>query len=203
MNSHILNKPHCQIGRLLKVFREKLGRNQSEVSSAAGISTSMLSQIERGGVSPSIDTLFDVCGALGLELTELFARLSPRKPVVIHHPGERLHTLRNGVSYEQLALSQSTSHPAELFLLELAVGGEVGMSGEGHEGGEMGYVLEGEAVLCIEDQEYDVRAGDSVTYVSRVAHRLSNRGKARFRAVWSVQPPHRDYLELQVSDTQE
>jgi transcriptional regulator with XRE-family HTH domain len=52
MNKVLLN----QIGRMLKLYREKTGRNQGEIATQAGISISMLSQIERGMVSPSIDT---------------------------------------------------------------------------------------------------------------------------------------------------
>ena len=46
-----------KIGKILKVFREKTGQNQGDIASKAGISISMLSQIERGMVSPSIETL--------------------------------------------------------------------------------------------------------------------------------------------------
>lgn len=185
-----------EIGQILKAYRERLRRNQRDIANAAGISTSMLSQIENGAVSPSIDTLAGLCAALGLEMGELFSRVAPKQPVTIHRPGDRLRSKTQGIGYEQLAVSPNSSFPTELLILEVAPGKTTGVSRKGHEGVELGYVLEGEAVLRIDQQEVQLRAGDSVSYSSHLPHCLENRGTEHFRAVWSIQPPHKDYLDL-------
>lgn len=176
-------------------MREKTGRNQGDIANLAGISISMLSQIERGVVSPSIDTLLGVCAALDLDASELFKRLSPRDPVRILHPGKRLSTKTGGIGYEQLAISTEGTYPVEIFRMEVAPGAVAGMSNNGHEGVELGYVLSGEAVLIIDKQEHVVVAGDSISFSSRLPHRLENRSSTVFNAVWSAQPPHKDYFE--------
>ncbi len=195
MNAVTLNRTRGEVGRILKAFRERTGRQQKAVAVEAGISTSMLSQIERGGVSPSIDTLWGVCNALGLEMSELFSRLSPRKAVSVHRPGERLKTRRQGVGYEQLVATRGGTHSAELFLLELEPGHQAGLNGQGHEGAEMGYVLAGNATLTIDGVEYELKTGDSLSYASNRPHRLVNHGRETFRAVWCAMPPHKDYLD--------
>ncbi len=196
MNTVELKSPRARIGRILKVFREKTGHNQSAVAAKAGISTSMLSQIERGVVAPSIDTLFFVCEALGLDTADLFSRVSQRSPVRIHERGQRLITEAEGARYEQLVASADSSHPAEMFLLELKPARRVGLSGSGHEGVEMGYVLAGNAILTVDGQEYRIGPGDGVSFASHLPHNLVNDSKRPFRAVWTVLPPHKDYLEL-------
>lgn len=197
MNEAELKKMLPRLGRTLRLHREKTGRNQGEIAVQAGISTSMLSQIERGVVSPSIDTLVLVCHALDLDLSELFKGLSPKRPVSIHRAGERLATKSGGVRYEQLVTGRSGVFNAELFLLEVAAGSSSTLSDKGHEGIEMGFVLEGEAVLCIDGSDYRVRQGDSFSFESSRPHRLHNTGEVLFRAVWAISPPHLDYLSGQ------
>jgi transcriptional regulator with XRE-family HTH domain len=195
MDTVFIKSHRQQIGHILRLYREKRGRNQTEIAESAGISTSMLSQIERGAVSPSLDTLFAVCSALNLELVELFGRLSPREAVHIVHPSNRLVASEAGVRYEQLITSLDPSFAAELFLLEVGVGERAGLSDRGHEGVEMGYVLSGSAILEVEHKSYTLEKGDSVTFAARLPHSLSNQGSVVFKAVWAALPPHRDYLE--------
>jgi transcriptional regulator with XRE-family HTH domain len=183
------------LGRTLRLFREKSGRNLEAVAKGAGISISMLSQIERGVVSPSIDTLFMVCDALKVEMADLFGRLSPDSPVRVHKGGERLTMKNGGVRYEQLMISRRSAFPAEMVLIEVEKECATAMSGGGHEGSEMAYVLSGSARLSIGTQEYTVAEGDSICFDARLPHQLQNIGRKTFRAVWSISPPHVDYLK--------
>jgi len=196
METVALQNRKPEIGNMLRMIRERTGRNQSEVAAKAGISGSMLSQIERGAVSPSIDTLFAVCSALDLDIAELFRRLSPAKPVRVVSRANRLRTSSGaGIRYEQLVASAASTHPAEMILLEVEAGRQAGISGRGHEGVEMGSVLEGRALLTVDGTEYQIAEGDSVSFSCLLPHRLVNAGPGVFRAVWAILPPHRDYLD--------
>jgi transcriptional regulator with XRE-family HTH domain len=184
-----------RLGRILKTYREKTGRNQGDVASKAGISVSMLSQIERGIVAPSIETLMMVCWVLDLDVSHLFRMVSTdENPVRIHHAGERLRNAVGGVQYEQLMTSMQGNYHAEMFLLEVAPGSSTTFSGGGHEGVEMGYVLDGEAVLTVDATDYPICKGDSIHFRSHLPHQLRNGSKKVFRAVWCISPPHVDYL---------
>lgn len=197
MNTVLLNKPLGKIGLILKTYREKIGLNQSLAAKRAGISTSMLSQIERSVVSPSIETLMAVCGALGMDVVHLFRIITGQDAVHIYHKGERLKHDGGGIKYEQLAVSREHAHPGEMFLLKVAPHETVGMSEKGHEGVEMGYVFSGAALLLVNGKEYVLKKGDSVTFNSSHPHSLQNRGKVVFTAIWSALPPHKDYLEIE------
>jgi transcriptional regulator with XRE-family HTH domain len=197
MNTYIFKSLLPQVGQILRVFREKSGHNLSEVANKASISVSMLSQIERGLVSPSIDTLLRVCAALEFDVVDLFRRISRRQNVSIRHQGGRLTTEGPGAVYEQLIRSPEGTVPAELLRIELTSGKTLGMSSEGHEGIEMGYVLAGAAKLTVGLESYDLSAGDSIAFFSHVPHTLTNNGPKSFVAIWSAIPPHRDYLETE------
>ncbi len=194
MNEADLKQMLPRMGKTLKLYREKTGRNQGDVATVAGISTSMLSQIERGVVSPSIDTLLLVCHALDLDVSELFKGIYPKRPLSIHRPKERLSMKTAGIRYEQLITGRSGAFNAELFLMEVAPGAASTLSDRGHEGVEMGYVLEGEAQLSVDNKEYTVRQGDSFSFESHRPHRLHNTGTVPFKAVWAMSPPHLDYF---------
>ncbi len=186
-----------ELGRLLRIYREKSNRHLGEIAEKAGISISMLSQIERGKVSPSIDTLVMVCRAQDIDIGELFRRLSPDVPVRLHKSGERLKLERNGIRYEQLMTTQVSAFPIELFLIEIGVGCATEMSGGGHEGVEMGYVLQGSALLTVGGADYRIDDYDSVYFSANLPHRIINRGRRLFKAVWSISPPHVDYLRME------
>lgn len=194
MNTVLLKDVVPKIGRLLKVFREKTGRNQGDIAEKAGISVSMLSQIERGIVAPSIETLVLVCQSLDLDLSELFKKITSDKPLQIHRNGERLTNELSGVKYEQLVMSTHPVYRAEMFLIEILPGKSTSFRGDGHEGAEMGYVLAGQAMLTVENEAYAIGEGDSICFNARLPHQLSNSGATKFRAVWSISPPHVDFL---------
>jgi transcriptional regulator with XRE-family HTH domain len=198
MDTVLLKDVMPRLGKILKTYREKTGRNQSDIAQKAGISVSMLSQIERGNVSPSIETLILVCNVLGIETADIFRLLSCNQSVRIHHSGERLKLRNTGICYEQLMTSVQGAHQAEMFLLEVEPGFETTMSNNGHEGIEIGFVLKGEGTLIVDGSEYSIREGDSVFYKSSQKHQLRNCGKTIFKAVWSITPPHVDYLKNSV-----
>jgi len=195
MNTAGLNKRVVEIGKILRSYREKTGKKQSEIAFLAHISTSMLSQIERGAVSPSIDTLADVCSGLGLDIVEVFRRMSKKPAVHVVSSSNRLKSEDGGIRYERLVVNSDLAHAAEMFLLEMAPGSDAGLSQRGHDGVEMGFVLQGQACLTVDGHEYHIVEGDSVSFNSRFPHKVANDGTGPFLAVWTALPPHHDYFE--------
>ncbi len=189
MNTVLLHSKKDNLGSILKTYREKVGFTQASVAKKAGISVSMLSQIERSAVSPSIDTLFKVCDALGVDIPHLFKTLTSDKHVRITHEGQRTTNLKDGVQYEQLAISGHSLYPVEMFMLTLAPEQSAGLTRRGHEGVEIGYVLKGTAQLIINEKEYKLKKGDSVTFHSSFPHRIKNCGDGEFCAIWNAMPP--------------
>jgi len=62
------------VGSRIKQLREKLGLSQSELAHRAGVAQSTLSYLESGIKSPSIDTLLQICDALGVSISELLGK---------------------------------------------------------------------------------------------------------------------------------
>ncbi|MFN2517644.1 MAG: helix-turn-helix domain-containing protein, partial [Jatrophihabitantaceae bacterium] len=60
------------VGETLRGVRLRQRRTLREVSSSARVSLGYLSEVERGQKEPSSELLGAICGALDVELSELF-----------------------------------------------------------------------------------------------------------------------------------
>src|SRR5215831_3244577 len=61
------------IGPRLRAQREQMGLSLREVARRIGVSASLISQIERDKVNPSVSTLYALVRELGLTMGDLFA----------------------------------------------------------------------------------------------------------------------------------
>lgn len=67
------------LGEELRRIREKAGITQEELSFRAGVDRSYISQLEHDKKSPTVDTLFRICDALGASTAQLVARVERRR----------------------------------------------------------------------------------------------------------------------------
>jgi transcriptional regulator with XRE-family HTH domain len=64
------------VGETLRGLRMRQRRTLREVSASARVSLGYLSEVERGQKEPSSELLAAICGALDIELSELFQQVS-------------------------------------------------------------------------------------------------------------------------------
>jgi transcriptional regulator with XRE-family HTH domain len=82
-------------GELLRTVRERHGLTQARLALRAGTSQAAISQIERGEVSPSLETLAGMLTAMGERLDLSTSRL----PATFEHDAEaRQHARRQSMS---------------------------------------------------------------------------------------------------------
>ncbi len=180
-----------QFGSKLRAVRERRGITLKQVAGKAGVSESLVSQIERNKVSPSIDTLLSIADVLGIDYEYLFSDYRKKGTVEIVRASERSVTRDGLVTMSRLSVREEIpgEHSVDAFMLEVAVGGEKGDLEYGHAGREFGVILEGEAELLFGDDVYTLYKGDTVSFASRIPHILKNRGESALKAVWVVSPP--------------
>jgi transcriptional regulator with XRE-family HTH domain len=178
-------------GEKIRAVREKKGITLKELSGRIGLSESLVSQIERNRISPSLDTLLALTDALDIDLEWLFKDRKRDKTVSIVRPRDRRKTvLKKTVFYHLSSMSDaSRQHGIEAYLLEIQPGGEKGEAGYGHPGSELGLILEGRGRLSYGTGQYDLETGDSVSFASDIPHTLTNTGKNALKAIWVITPP--------------
>jgi transcriptional regulator with XRE-family HTH domain len=168
--------------------RERRGLTLREIAERAGVSESLVSQIERNRVSPGIDTLLAIADALDLDLEYLFADFRRDRRVTVVRSGERSAFTRPGVTYERLAQMDGQAG-IEAYLITLELGAKTGNDEYGHQGWELGIVESGTAELKVGNSSYRLDPGDSVSFKSDSPHVLSNAGTGLLRTVWVITPP--------------
>jgi transcriptional regulator with XRE-family HTH domain len=186
------------IGERLREERAKAGISQRELARRLGFSPSLISQLESGISRPSVGTLYAIVTELGVSLDRVIRgdtgetgpvedskRSAAISPVV--HPGERRTIdLASGVRWEQL--TPGPGEGADFIEAIYDVGGAStpDRSLMRHEGWESGYVVSGTLGIQIGFEEYELQAGDSISFESTRPHRLFNKGATPVHAIWMM-----------------
>lgn len=174
------------LGESIRRARLRQRRTLADVSSAAGVSVSLLSQVERGVVDPSLDSLRDIAEALGTAPFRLLADDTPRSRVVRSGHGARLG-VADGIELE--VLSPSLDGHFEVGRWTLAPGASTASHPRGHDGEEANLILEGAVRFELGDEVVELRKGDFVIYDARIPHRSVALGNKGASALFVVSPP--------------
>ncbi|MBQ9495137.1 MAG: helix-turn-helix transcriptional regulator [Treponema sp.] len=182
-----------RFGEKLRKAREHKGLTLKVVAEKAGVSESLVSQIERNKVSPAIDTLLALADALDINLEFLFDEYRRERHVKIIRVHERRSLSEDAVTYEEIALAndKDASQAFEAYIITIPAGTHTHRGSYGHIGHEYGIITKGKIVLKYEENEYELNTGDSVSFPSGSAHTLENKTKNAVEAIWIVTPPQR------------
>lgn len=187
----IKSKMKYKFGEKLRTVRERKKLTLKDVAGKAGVSESLISQIERNKVSPSIDTLLLIADVLDIDYEYLFSDYRQKRKVTIVRRTDRDSISRNKMTIQQLSVpgDGTADHAIEAFLLQIKTGGEKGDREYGHSGWEFGVILKGRAQLMYGNETYDLSEGDSVSFPSDIPHLFTNNGDHLLEAIWVVAPP--------------
>ena len=180
-------------GEKLRQAREHRGYTLKVVAQRAGVSESLVSQIERNHVSPAIDTLLALADVLDINLEYLFEEYRKERPVHIIRGESRASVKEDEVIYEELARpgAPSGENSTESYIIKIPAGSQTHHGSFGHIGREIGLILKGRAKFTYAGTEYFLEEGDSVSFSSGSPHVLENDGDTTMEAVWFVTPAER------------
>jgi len=167
------------IGPRVKALREAMDLSLRDLAERSGVSAPMLSQVERGETSPTLQTASRIAAGLELRLSQLL-RLDEGGTVSVVRAGEGRGGGADGHAYEVLS-PPLPGQRAEVSRHALAPGAATGGPGDPpiHEPGarETAVVQSGRVTLHIDGQAFELGAGDSVTFDADLAHHFENRSK--------------------------
>jgi transcriptional regulator with XRE-family HTH domain len=167
------------VGPRVKALREAENLSLRDLAERSGVSAPMLSQVERGETSPTLQVAARIAAGLQLRLSQLL-RLDEQDTVTIVRPGERRAAGAGGHRYEVLT-PPLPGQRAEVSRHTLAPGAATGGPGDPpmHEPGarETAIVESGALRLLIDGAEHALAAGDCVTFDADLPHHFENDGK--------------------------
>jgi transcriptional regulator with XRE-family HTH domain len=185
------------IGSRLRASRMARRISLRELADKIGVSPSLISQIERDKVNPSVSTLWALVTELGLTMGEVFdgpavvREAAPAPHALALGPATTPQTravmhLAGGVRWERLTTG---TDPLVEFVYVVYEVGSTSCPEDSlvrHGGREYGYITSGELAVRIGFDEYRLGPGGSISFDSSAPHRLWNVGSVPVHGIWVV-----------------
>jgi len=164
------------LGPRVRALREAMDLSLRDLAERSGVSAPMLSQVERGETSPTLQVATRIAAGLDLRLSQLL-RLDEGGAVSIVRPADRRGGGGSGHGYEILT-PPLPGQRAEVSLHTLAPGARTGTPGDPpmHEPGSRETVLvtRGNVRFLCDDAVHDLAEGDAVTFDADLPHHFEN-----------------------------
>ncbi len=166
------------LGARVRALREGMDLSLRDLAERSRVSAPMLSQVERGETSPTLQVASRIAAGLELRLSQLL-RLDEDGAVTIVRKAERRKGPVRGKGHGYEILSPPLpGQRAELSRHRLAPGAVTGGPGDPpvHEPGsrETALIEAGAVRLHCDGQRYDLAAGDCVTFDADLPHHFEN-----------------------------
>jgi transcriptional regulator with XRE-family HTH domain len=185
------------IGHRLATLRREHRYSIRQLALRANVSASLISDVERGKVEPSISTLKRLADALGTTLTYFFSDptessgrvvRAAERPMIDGIPrGEDRAGMRSrGIRFE--LASPEEAETVEAIYGRYEVGASMGDEPVTHEGEEWGMVLQGRLKVWVGEEIHFLDPGDSIWFPSTIPHRMENVAKEQTEYIWIDTP---------------
>jgi transcriptional regulator with XRE-family HTH domain len=176
------------LGERIRHYRTLKKMNGNELAKKAGVSRSLISQIEQGTANPSIDTLRKITQALEIPIVLLFEESNPSIGILVtKNKRKMLKVPESNLVFE--LLTPDLNRKIEFLWIEIEPGEQVEPVAFAHEGEECAVILEGQLFFRINDEEYILNPGDSISFDSSQPHSIANPGPEKVVLVTAITPP--------------
>lgn len=181
----------------IRLYRERRAISLRKLAEQAGISASLLSQIERGRTEPSISSLRKIAEALSVSIFYLLddrvqgdaaqPDASVARGVVRRSERRRVTLPHSGLRYELLC--PDLSGRMEAWMATLDPGAATGDAPRGHLSDEFMLIVSGATELEYGDETLVLEADDSIYLDGTVSHRLRTLGDKPLVFLSVLSPP--------------
>ncbi len=172
----VVEEHRIHIGPRVRALREAMDLSLRELAERSGVSAPMLSQVERGETSPTLQIAARIAQGLELRLSQLL-RLDEGGVVSVVREADRLQGGGGAHSFEILT-PPLPGQRAELSRHVLAPGARTGAQGDPpmHEAGarEVTLVERGSLTLVVDGETHELHEGDCVTFDADLEHHFEN-----------------------------
>ena len=177
-----------RVGAALQALRSSRGLSLDDLSKRAGVSKSMLSQIERNQANPTVAVVWRLANALRVELSELLGGERPAAPpieVVASHATPALSS-PDGLCRLRILGPIDLAGNFEWYELTVQPGGA--LESAAHEPGSREHlsVLAGELEVTAGGSRQLVKSGETARYAVDGAHAIRNLSKKAATALLVV-----------------
>lgn len=182
---------NIDIGQKIRELRKSKKFSITDLSQESGLSTGLISQIERNMVVPSIKVMWKIANVLEVNIGYFFDEDDENieeKIVVRKDHRKSINTNDSTKSYE-LLMPNLNNKSIEFLLITLNEETKINKDLVSHKGEECGYIIEGKMKIILENKEYILEKGDSFYFDSKIPHVYENYGDEKCVLVCAMTPP--------------
>ncbi|MDO5713295.1 MAG: cupin domain-containing protein [Tissierellia bacterium] len=177
-------------GNKIRVLRKSKNMSIKDLAEKSDLSTGLISQIERDLVSPSVNAMTRIVQALDSTMGEFFDEEFTKESPIIIKKDKRKEISVNDMHRVSEVLSPTDNRLIEMVLMRLGKhDGKGHLKLSSHEGEECGYIIQGRMTILIEDEVYELEAGDSFYFESTKPHQYVNYDDEECISIWAMTPP--------------
>ncbi|MDR5857094.1 XRE family transcriptional regulator [Caballeronia sp. LZ062] len=176
-----------RVGEHIQRLRNERKLTLDDLSRAAGVSKSMLSEIERDKANPTIAVAWRLTNALGISLDQLFAQQRPAEAIRVSSLHE-IPTLMGDNGDYQLRVWGPIELAGKFEWYELTLQAGAELRSNAHEPGTREHltVLNGALEVEALASTRRLKAGETARYAADDAHAIRNVGRSEAKALLVV-----------------
>jgi transcriptional regulator with XRE-family HTH domain len=169
------------LGQNLRRLRTRRGLSLERLAERSGVSRAMLSQVELGNSTPTINVLWKISTALEIPFSALIAEGRQEPVAVLRAAASKLLTSHDGGFSSRALFPFEGQRRVEFYELRLAPGAVE--NAEPHSPGtvENLVVSAGAVEIALEGKTVHLEVGDAVVFHADVPHAYRNPGAAEAR----------------------
>ncbi len=177
-----------RLGDRIRQRRKYLNVQTSDLANAIGVTSSLISQIERAKAVPSILTLKKIADSLQTTVGELIGEYENLVYNPLLKKGERKFVKDNDKGTKLFLLSHhDPKKEMDTFIIEFDKNGDSSnIMTSKNPRQEFCFVLEGRFKVSLNTKEYNLEKGDSFYFNSNQYHLFSNIGTENAQLLWIV-----------------
>lgn len=177
------------VGKRIAQLRNKKNLNIKELAQMTNVTSSLLSQIERGLANPSLNTLESISKALDEPMFNFFIPETAMDQLVLKQADRKKIILPENDGLEYQLLTPDLKGNIEMILLTLPANSDSSAEQTNHKGEEVAYVMEGKLVFQIGEASFDVNEGDSIRIPPYTDHKFKNSSSRDATILFAISPP--------------
>ncbi len=183
-----------QMGKRIKRKRENLGLKIKDLSIKIGVTSSLISQIEKGKAYPSIVTLKKVAEALHTTVGSIIGENENLVQHPLLKPKERRFVKKNTNGTSSYLLSYHfPSKQIEPYLIQFNKNSDSkGIMTSNFPGQEFCFVLKGSFEATVSENSYSLKEGDGFYFHSKRSHLFKNTSGKKAELLWIITPYNND-----------
>lgn len=177
------------ISKNILQYRKDKGITIKALAEQINVTSSLLSQIEKGTANPSINTLKQIAKALDVPLFKFFIGTEESENLVVRKENRKkiVFSKDDNLSYE--LLTPDTKGQIEFMTMKIPPNEASSQDLFSHIGEEVAYIVKGEIKLHIMGKLVILNQGDSVRIPPRTGHKWENNSNLECEVIFAVTPP--------------